>query len=249
MSQEATPSPTATAVAANTAEAKRAALATVQVGPGGIELRTMADMLAIARVALASGLVPKELDTEAKIVVCLQKGMEVGMKPMESLSNICVINGRPSIWGAGVPSLLLRHGCRLRFEEVGAPFEDAYGWRCHIARGERGEWQTATFTVADAKQAGLWAGERSKGKSTEDSPWCKYPKDMLRWKALARASKLFAADALAGLEVAEDIIDISPPASEQPAMLAVPAEDTPDPLTTAAPAPAGELFSLDPKHG
>ena len=72
--------------------------ALVSVSDTGIQLRTMEEMFLFARAVVESGLAPKAFDTQQKVLVAVQMGMELGLPPMAALQNICVINGRPSLW-------------------------------------------------------------------------------------------------------------------------------------------------------
>ena len=38
-------------------------------------------------------------------MLAVQLGSEVGLRPMQSLQNIAVINGRPAVWGDALPGL------------------------------------------------------------------------------------------------------------------------------------------------
>ena len=38
-------------------------------------------------------------------MLAVQLGSEVGLRPMQALQNIAVINGRPAVWGDALPGL------------------------------------------------------------------------------------------------------------------------------------------------
>src|SRR5690606_6210149 len=59
----------------------------------------------------------------------------------------------------------------------------------------------ATFSVADAKKAGLWG---------KQGPWQQYPKRMLSMRARAFALRDGFADVLRGLGIAEEVQDHQP---------------------------------------
>lgn len=81
------------------------------------------------------------------------------------------------------------------------------------------------FTIDDAKKADLypatktkWVNNKPEGKEpSPDSPWNKYTKDMLMWKARTRAMKAHYSKSLQGIDCYEDIResidlrDVTPP--------------------------------------
>ncbi len=57
-------------------------------------------------MAAKSQLVPKEYRNQPEdIMLAVQLGSEVGLRPMQALQNIAVINGRPAVWGDALPGL------------------------------------------------------------------------------------------------------------------------------------------------
>src|SRR4051812_33103312 len=79
--------------------------ALITVGDQGVALKTMEDIFLFAKAVMDSGMAPPGFDTPQKILVAIQMGLEVGLSPMSSLSNIAVINGRPTIYGDAVPGI------------------------------------------------------------------------------------------------------------------------------------------------
>ncbi len=157
----------------------------------------------MAQVFASSELVPKHFRGRAgDILVAWQKGAELGLSPMVSLEGICVIHGKTALWGIVAKALIVGHkdcrGVTLTFSgEYGT---DDYEASYTIKRANRDE-VTRSFTVAQAKRAGLW------GKDTYKT----YGDDMLAWKAFHRAASDQFADALCGLHTAEDLIEPAEP--------------------------------------
>jgi hypothetical protein len=79
---------------------------------------------------------------------------------------------------------------------------------CTVTLARDGERITCTYTLADARRAGL---ERSHG-------WQKYPRQMLRWRAIGDALRIIAPDVVMGLLSPEEAetIDISVSATSEP---------------------------------
>lgn len=151
--------------------------------------------------------VPKEYRGKPRIIsAIISRGAEIGLAPMQSLSSIAIINGRASIWGAGVKALILKAGHRLEvtFEgEKGGPDRKAIAT---LTRRDTGQVFTAEFGYQDAKRASLL------GKDT----YQKYPDRMFQARAIGFVAQDGAADVLMGLEVSEAMQDITPVAEAAP---------------------------------
>ncbi|GAM51610.1 hypothetical protein [Mycoavidus cysteinexigens] len=62
--------------------------------------RSLDEVMKFAELMASSSIVPKEfIGKPGNILVAIQWGMELGLKPMQAMQNIAVINGRPSLWG------------------------------------------------------------------------------------------------------------------------------------------------------
>ncbi len=143
-----------------------------------------------------SDLAPRDYkDKPQNVLIAMQMGLEVGLSPMQSIQNIAVINGRPSIWGDSMLALCQNH---RDFESIDENQSTNEKGVCIVKR--RGmEAQTRTFTVQDAQKAGLW------GKA---GPWQTAPTRMLKLRARAFALRDTFADALRGLQSAEEQRDV-----------------------------------------
>lgn len=143
-----------------------------------------------------SDLAPRDYkDKPQNVLIAMQMGLEVGLSPMQSIQNIAVINGRPSIWGDSMLALCQNH---RDFESIDENQSTNEKGVCIVKR--RGmEPQTRTFTVEDAKKAGLWG---------KQGPWQTSPARMLKLRARAFALRDTFADALRGLQSAEEQRDV-----------------------------------------
>lgn len=159
---------------------------------------------------------PQNKNSEAdpqKVVIGIMKGMEVGLPPMSALSNIAIINNRPSIWGDGAIGLIqsqgllesmevIRHGEMAPGKEPSiADYPDDYGYTIRMWRKGQSEPYEGTFTVRDAKRAHLWGNKNKK-------PWIEYPDRMLYNRARSYPIRDGFADVLVGLAIAEEARDI-----------------------------------------
>jgi hypothetical protein len=206
-------------------------------------------VLRIARIAVGAGYM-KDIqgDAVAMSAMIIMKGLELGMSPTVALDSIAIINGRTCVWGKAVPALVRRAGHKIREWATGAPMADDWTFHCEITRGDTGEVITADFSVADAKQAGLWSQEpvlKRRGRDggtydkPNDSPWYRYPKRMLPARARGYAAADGASEALLGMYTVEEMQDVvraeEIQTEERGALVA-----TPPPPPLAAPEPEAE---------
>lgn len=180
--------------------------APITCGSRGLILRTLDDMYRFAKYVSASGLAPKGLEKPEAILVALQYGAELGLSPAQSLQNIAVINGRPSLWGDTMLALCM--SSPLWDEEAfhewfdGKPGTDAFTAYCRVKRRGRKQPVVRSFSVADAKAAGLWG---------KPGPWSQYPARMLQMRARSWALRDAFPDILRGCLAAEEVMDIEQP--------------------------------------
>lgn len=166
----------------------------------------------IAQAVVRADMAPKGLETPEKAMVAIMHGMEVGLTPMAALQSIAVVNGRPSIWGDGALALVRASGAMETIRETIEGQGDAMAARCVVKRKGEPDATTGTFSVEDAKKAGLWS---------KSGPWTQYPKRMLQMRARAFALRDGFADVLRGLHIAEEVQDI--PARAAPSLTPPPA--------------------------
>lgn len=156
---------------------------------------------ALSQIIANSGWAPRDMKQPETIAVAIMQGMEIGLKPMQALQSIAVINGRPSIWGDAAIGLVQGSGKCEYVKEWSEGDGDAMTAFCEAKRNDSGSIVTQRFSVEDAKLAGLW------GKA---GPWKQYPRRMLQMRARAFALRDAFADVLKGLSVSEETSDYQP---------------------------------------
>jgi hypothetical protein len=158
-----------------------------------------------AEIMSKSTIVPKNYQGKTgDILVAVQMGAELGLKPIQALQNIAVINGKPSVYGDGLLALVQAHHS---FEDIQESFEDESNTAiCTVKRKNQSSY-TVKYTKEDAEKAGLW------GKI---GPWKQYPKRMLQMRARGFALRDKFADVLGGLIITEEAkdypVDVTPQA-------------------------------------
>lgn len=154
-----------------------------------------------------SNLVPKQYQGKpADILVCINWGMEVGLKPLQALNSIAVVNGSPSLWGAA-PLALVRQSPDFEWilednEAFAYARDKVNGWE-HLKQKNPNETSICVvkrkgepplvreFSSEDVKQAGLGNVHKT------------YPKDMRKYRARSRALEAAFGDVLKGIKQAE----------------------------------------------
>lgn len=178
----------------------------------------------LATMIHKADMAPKDFKTAEKIAVAILHGAEIGLPPMMALQRIAVINGRPSVWGEAVPGIALATGLVEDWAERIDGEGDLMVATCRVKRKGVKTYAEKQFSVADAKQAGLW------GKA---GPWTQYPKRMLQMRARVAFRDLFA-DALGGLYIAEELIGVDEPKD------ITPTKSAPEIMPPAPPKPQGK---------
>jgi hypothetical protein len=155
----------------------------------------------IAEMLSNSEMVPKNYQRKPNdIVIAMAMGAELGFQPLQSLQNIAVINGRPSVWGDAFRALIIGSPDLLSFKEW---FDDSTQTaHCQIERrlasGTKAEFE-GSFSLEDAKQAGLFG---------KQGPWTQYTKRMQQWRALGFAGRNAYADRLRGIWIDAEAQDL-----------------------------------------
>lgn len=152
----------------------------------------------MAQVFARSNLVPKDFKGRVEdVFVAITMGREVGLRPMQSVQNIAVINGRPTMWGDAVLALVKASSKLEWISEVEAT-QESMAATCTVKRvGEPNEVKRS-FSKADAERAGLWG---------KQGPWTNYPRRMLQLRARAFALRDAFPDVLRGLAIREEVED------------------------------------------
>ncbi len=173
----------------------------IEANGGGLVFRRMDDMFRFAKYVQVSGLAPNSFNTPEKILVAMQAGAELGMKPKRALQSIAVINGRPSLWGDAALGLVKASGlCKYVKETIEGDRDDRKAVCVSKRKGDPEELKT-TYSVADAKTASLW------GKS---GTWTTNPNRMLKYRARGFNLRDNFPDVLCGFHIAEEMMDVPP---------------------------------------
>ena len=156
------------------------------------------DPMKFAEQISKSNLVPKQFQGKpADIYLAMSWGDELGLTPIQSLQNIAVINGKPSIYGDTMIALCRRHP---EFEDIKETISGDGSKRtavCEVKRKGQ-SWYKSQFSMGEAAKAGLL---------NRQGPWQSYPDRMLKMRARGFALRDVFADALGGVITTEEAGD------------------------------------------
>lgn len=214
--------------------------APVLSGDRGLHFGNLDEMWRFCTAVVNSGTF-KEINTPEVALIRLQAGLELGLTPIWSLTNIMVTNGRPSVWGDALLGLVLNHKDCVDVIETFEGTGDNLVAICEVHRKGRLPVKRE-FSVNDAKRAGLH------GKNVHNS----YPKRMLQMRARSWACRDSFADALRGLGVIEESRDHTPLAQarvvERPAIV-LPEDENQTPVAEEPSITQCDLFHEAPACG
>jgi len=192
---------------------------------------------------------PAGMKKQESDFLVMEAGMEVGLRPIQALQVMYVVNNRPVLFGDALPGLAYAAKKMAKFDEwyeIGGvrataaqeagPVADNWCACCLVQRVDMEQPLIRRFSVSDAKSAGLW------GKDT----YKQYGKRMIRMRARAFAFRDGLADVLKGFGVFEEVVDVPRRVFSEvvPLSQSEPQSAEPDPLAKALnpqPEPAEEM--------
>jgi hypothetical protein len=167
-------------------------------------LKNMAQAWSIAQVLAQSSMVPHALrGSPQNALVTMMLGQELGLTWTQATRGIYVLpNGTPGLRGQLLLALIRKAGHRYTFER------DDNSCKCTITRKDE-DFKVpyeGTFTLDDALAAGLVSKKDGKlfarSSSGNPLPWEQYRRDMLQWRAVARAAGVGAPEVIYGFDIA-----------------------------------------------
>jgi len=169
-------------------------------GSWSIAPASMGELMQFARLVADSELVPKDYRNKpGNVVIAIQMGSDVGLSPMQAIQAIAVINGRATLWGDTMLAVVQASPLCVDVVEMSEADIRKQGFAKCTAKRQGREDKTSTFSIEDAKTAGLWG---------KQGPWTTAPARMLKMRARAFALRDQFPDVLRGIASAEEQVDI-----------------------------------------
>lgn len=157
----------------------------------------------------------------ANVLIAVEAAAALRIPPIQALTSVVVVNGRPTLSSDLMAALVRRAGHTLRIVED----EEKATVTATLIRADDPEFSfTVTWNAAKAQRAKLWG---SKG------PWSLYPNQMLRARAISEVCRQGASDVLTGMIYtpeekganvdADGMVIVDEPQGQQAPRLAAPA--------------------------
>ena len=125
----------------------------------------------------------KGIGDKSGVMMIMLSARELGISPMMALNGgLNIINGKVEISARMMSALIRKAGHRVKVKECSATECVLVGERC-----DTGEIQAASFSVEEAKQAGIFKA---------GGGWTKWPKDMCFARALSRLARQLFSDVI-----------------------------------------------------
>jgi hypothetical protein len=195
-----------------------------------------AALMNLAKALVPTGFLPDHIKTAGQAVAIILTGREMGVGPMQSLRSIVMVKGKPTVSADLQLAVFKRNGGKATFlhlDDQRAVLELTH---------PNGDRHTETFTMADARAAGL-----------TNETYRKWPKAMLRSRAITAGLKSVGFEPCAGAYDPEELAPVmddgrngSPPKAEGPTETPAPtiAADT-QPLRNCTLRKRGRFFVVE----
>jgi hypothetical protein len=150
------------------------------------------------------------------VVAVLIQGYQLQLPPLTALQHIIPVNGLLSIKGDLAKSMIFNSG-KLKpsswvEEETGSIENGDLVVKITATRSDNGQTLSRSFSVAQAKRAGLWITEQQvngqDGWKFKSSAWWKYPARMINYRALGFLARDMFPDVMAGIYTTEEAMDL-----------------------------------------
>lgn len=165
----------------------------------------------VAKDFFESGALPKHIQNETQAFVTIITGAEMGLKPMEAIQGLYIINGIITLWGKAVPRQLKKHGWKHKFTEEDQDHCTVLVWRgdSYKEPADTDEQYEETFYFKDAQDSKYTTDSYGKMKVG----WLpgQNRKLKMRYNVLSALIKTYIPDVLGEAadiaEVAQDFIE------------------------------------------
>lgn len=178
---------------------------------GGIAPKDFGELTRFAELVQRSKLAPSGFDTVEKVAVGMLTNMELGRPIITGLQDLAIINGRCSIYGDAsyamvTASNLMAEGYP-KSSETGTPYTDDWTFTFIVKRIGRPE-EAGVWTWIDSKRAGFDDPKLRSGGKDVYSPWRRFTRRMMQWKARNFVLRDNFGDVLKGMKTVEDLHDL-----------------------------------------
>lgn len=150
------------------------------------------ELYQLSTILIKSGLAPRSIRSPEQAFFVIMKGQEVGIPPIQALTHIHIIEGKPTM-SAELMLALAKEKAGVHVESIELTNEKC---RLRFTRPNRPE-HTEEFTIEEAKLLGFVNKDNYK----------KQLGTMLRWRCISKGLRFYAPEALAGISYTPDELD------------------------------------------
>ena len=169
--------------------------------------KSTAEAMELAKTLASSQLIPKAFQQRpGDVFVAMMWSHSLGIPIVQGLQGIAVINGKPSLYGDALLAVCMGSGKMADIEETVTGNADNLTATCKVTRRGKPTPVVSTFSMADARAAGLLG---------KPGPWKQYTSRMLKMRARAFALRDAFPDVLSGIASAEEMQDVEGTATEK----------------------------------
>lgn len=169
--------------------------------------KSTAEAMELAKTLASSQLIPKAFQQRpGDVFVAMMWSHSLGIPIVQGLQGIAVINGKPSLYGDALLAVCMGSGQMADIEETVTGTADNLTATCKVTRCGKPTPVVSTFSMADARAAGLLG---------KPGPWKQYTSRMLKMRARAFALRDAFPDVLSGIASAEEMQDVEGTATEK----------------------------------
>lgn len=161
-----------------------------------------AQMKQMATDFIASQAIPKGISNAEQLIMVFQAGYEMGMKPVEAMNSLYIVNGKITLWGPAVLRRLRNFGYAVSYDE------SPDTCTATVSKGE--ERYSDTFTFEMAEKSGY-----TKGRDGLKIGWIQGANRVLklRYGAISNIVKTYLPDVLG---IYAGVAEIEIEAAERP---------------------------------
>lgn len=156
-----------------------------------------------ASTLVASGFLPKAIDTPQKAVAIIMLGRELGIAPWAALGTINVIQGKPAASPQLMLALINRSG---QLEDMRI---DDDGQTCTVMMKRKGRTaHSESFSMDDARRMMTTEyvnGQKRSIPLADKYNWQQMPTVMRKWRAVAACARIVFADIILGLYTPDEM--------------------------------------------
>jgi hypothetical protein len=151
----------------------------------------LAEPMQLGEVFMQSGMFT-DIKSQAQAVVKILAGKELGLAPLEAMTNLYIVNGKVALQAKVIGALIKKSG---KYDYTVEKLDES---ECIIAfykieEGKRTELGKSSFSIKDAAKAGI----------VNKEVWKAYPRNMLFARALSNGARWYTSDAFCGYSVEE----------------------------------------------